>query len=478
MKAALVRNLANAVSYVITNMAVKDLSLLRAARPNLVQRILAVRPMLAAQRAGEVVQVIQDAIDEYEAQGSLTHPPPGESTEQSTLVSNGNAAGGPSTPSAKLVESTSERPPAGDVSQFSDDLWGRFAHTATRVSSKLFGQTISSKASPSTSPSVATKALSSLFAKAALSRSAIAGGSAATSENPAKNGKEVSPGFESVLQGIKDDLAPTRNGVTQGAESTTEKGDDAANRKNTLPKSETVPYIPANARSTVQSGASASASDAPGSTSHSDSAPAQQEVKRPKKDDVVQVKRKQGKKRDRAITNGDVVGDVEGKKPRIEGVVPAEASPSVAVPSELSPTGLASTSADSPLAASPLASGSGGSGKISKKGKQKKVRAEDIPVFDYSQEGNLLDNSAAARKVEPDVKGKGKKKDKKPKAPGGISEWKTLASHRFCPGYVFLLFPGPRADEVTVAIETPKFGKRAAKDMSQPKAGNKSGTFT
>lgn len=41
-----------------------------------------------------------------------------------------------------------------------------------------------------------------------------------------------------------------------------------------------------------------------------------------------------------------------------------------------------------------------------------------------------------------------------------------------------LLFPGPRADVVTVAIETPKFGKRAAKDMSQPKAGNKSGTFT
>lgn len=413
---------ANALSYVITNMAVKDLSLLRAARPNLVQRILSVRPMLAAQRTGEVVQVIQDAIDEYEAQGSLTHPPPGESTEHSTSISNGNASGGPSTPSAQLAESTSERPPPIDVGQSEDDLWGRFAHTATKVSSKLFGGTISSKASTSTESSIATKALSSLFAKAASTRSATASGSAA-SETPARNGKEVSPGFESVLQGIKDDLAPTPNGDSQSAESAMEKGDDAPNRKNALPKPETVPYIPANARSTVQSGASAAASDAPGPMSQIDSAPAQQEVKKPKKDDIVQVKRKQGKKRDRAITNGDVVGEVEGKKPKIEDVIPTEASSSVAMPSEPPITGLAPALADSPLAATPLASGSGESGKASKKAKRK-VRAEDIPAFDYSQEGNLLDNSAAARKVEPEVKGKGKKKDKKPKAPGGISEWR------------------------------------------------------
>lgn len=412
------------LSYVITNVAVKDLSLLRAAKPNLVQRILAVRPMLAAQRAEEVVQVIQDAIDEYEAQGSLTHPPPGKSTDQS--ISSGITSGLPSTLSAKRAESTSNCRPAGRVSESSDDLWGRFAHNATKVSSKLFGQSLSSKSfsSPAGAPSGGTKAVSSLFGKAMSAKSSTSGGFAATNRKAAKNGKEVSPGFESVLQGIKDDLAPTLNGDVKDAEHAIEQHDNAANRKNTLPEPETVPYVPAGARSTVQAGAFASASDAPGSLSQNDSAPAQHEVKKPKKDEVVQVKRKQGKKRDRAITNGDIVGDVEGKKPKLEGVIPTEASSSsnATVPSELSTTGLAPTLADSPLAASPLASGAAEPGKASKKGKKKKVLAEDIPVFDYSQEGNLLDNSAAARKVEPEVKGK-KKKDKRPKAPGGISEW-------------------------------------------------------
>ena len=97
-----------------------------------------------------------------------------------------------------------------------------------------------------------------------------------------------------------------------------------------------------------------------------------------------------------------------------------------------------------------------------KKTKKGKMKAENIPEFEYGAEPNLLDHPASFRRRESKVKGKKEKKKGKP------GEWACHVSDA----------EGKRVDQCRPWLGGADGGfGRSPADPSQPREGNRSGTF-
>ncbi|WWD18046.1 hypothetical protein CI109_102493 [Kwoniella shandongensis] len=236
---------------------------------------------------------------------------------------------------------------------------------------------------------------------------------------PRQNGraKEMSPGFQSVQSSIHGELEPKFAVLSH---------DDVDVGTSIKPlEPETVPFVPAEARKTTTI-AQANLSSLSEPEQPTTSAAATKKVEKVE-DGVVQVKKsKKQKKRDR-VGSSSIANDGSGKKPKLinEG----------------------ERSADQDVISVDIDAAGTKSVKKEKKAKKEKVNVQDIPEFDYANEPNLLDQPEGSGTKASGKKGKkGKKGKDKPQT--GIG-----------------------------AVEIPTFGPRPAKDASQPKTGNKSGTF-
>ncbi|WVR05806.1 hypothetical protein IAU60_002831 [Kwoniella sp. DSM 27419] len=338
---------------------------------------------------------------------------------QAKLVEDGPQAksASPAHPVQKVVKVAVESIPVPDVW---DAVTAPPYVVKAAPKSGLFGSTMKANAQHSTSSKKPVKSASGLFGSTLSASKAQKG---ATSSEP--RARLQSPGFEAVKRGLFDDLQPQAVSRPQIVEATADIG------KSMEP--EQVPFVPAAQRNT-SSAQQVSASSEPAALS-TENNPAEPPVapgtseKIKVEDGIVQVKKaRKVKKRSRvgstSVPNPD---DVE-KKPKLS--PPAEGDEAVVTPATTEVRG----------EAQPVSTA------VEKK-KKKKNRVQDVPEFDYANEPNLLDQPVAVSSVlGGGKKDKKKKKDKK--------EQKGIG-----------------------AVEIPTFGQRAARDMSQPKHGSKSGTF-
>lgn len=237
-----------------------------------------------------------------------------------------------------------------------DDVWADFTSTAPTTEtttttkpapkSSLFGSTISKKTSTSSpAPSVKPKG----------KNSALFGKTITTKKNT-----EASSSYGDVLGRIFMDLEPTKRPVVDNAEAITPAPVDiSTSSKVSIP----------------QTSITAFDQTAPIVESKSD-LPKPSPPKRPKTEDVVQVKKKTSKSKE--------------KKPEVK-----RGTGSIAGSSE---------------------PGWGMSGYKGKESKTKK-RSAEVPEFDYSTAPNVLDNPRSG------VKDQGKKKKKERKQPKGMSSF-------------------------------------------------------
>jgi hypothetical protein len=159
-----------------------------------------------------------------------------------------------------------------------------------------------------------------------------------------------------------------------------------------------------------------------------------------RKDEVLQVKRKKGKKRERANTTGDG----NGTTPVVQDFRTPAGSEATSEAPSAAPPSTASSAVESP-SVPPRAIPDASSHPAKKSKKERKVSPEDVPEFDYAKESNLLDNPTLmvkqAEQAHGKGKGKGKKdREKKPKAPGAMREsieqtsrWRKSAYRRQLP---------------------------------------------
>jgi len=256
--------------------------------------------------------------------------------------------------------------------------------------SKLFGKTFSAKLPKAEATGAAApqgrKATSSLF-----------GSAAKRSKAPASTTREASPSFAEINQGILAELAPPKPAVvTDGDQSNLKVAEG-------LPEPETVPFVPASARTTTFIEApDASSNEAPKSKPRKVAVP----VKEPSPEPVVVKMTKKQRKREREAAAKSAVSEV----PDMSGDAAVAASTSTA---DLA----AADTEDAPP-----------SSKKQKKEKKKKIAAEDIPQFDYTSVPNLLDNPEAAtggrkKKGKKDKKGGDKDQNRvgKSEDPGRVS---------------------------------------------------------
>ncbi|WVF70846.1 hypothetical protein IAT40_005640 [Kwoniella sp. CBS 6097] len=449
----LARQLDESPYYILPQDLLKRLSLLQGNSSVLIKREISsrrphlARAPIAEARSDELVKLIKDAKAEFAKIASDKPAGPSTSNESRTQTS----AKSLSTPKTAVVASVAKV--AAVQSASVPDVWVSVASPAQKpakqsAKSGLFGSTIKSSASASASGSSSfsssktTKASSSGLFGSALPNKVKAQKAAST---PTSNSKVrvMSPGFEAAQRTIHDALEPKP--LLKSSEN-----DDLDVGQPIQP--EQVPFVPATSRTTATAtrkastpsanqktvsaitGSDADATSAQAKTTETISKPAK-ESKSAIEDGVVQVKKvRKQKKRDRVgstSTPNDAsasgAGSSNGKKLKL--------SPPVEEPS-------ATTSSAGVVGS--------GSEVISAKAKKekKKIRAEDVPDFDYANEPNFIDQPGSAAAAQAADAGKGKKDKKKKKPQGGIG-----------------------------ALEIPTFGKRAARDMSQPKAGNKSGTF-
>lgn len=268
--------------------------------------------------------------------------------------------------------------------------------------------------------------------------------------------RELSPGFLKVMESMRMDLHP--KSMTSGSS----EGDGKMGLN-----PETVPFIPSNQRKTTatsslevrgkrplgltsesahpQSGQKASSSTAYAPTSGITStlikemSPQKSSKSGTVDEGVVQVKKsKKQKKRERASTTDRAGDDSDSKKAKLgtdgDGEFGAATPPAQAViPSvELLNTVI-------------VGEGGNANKSTASKNKKKKVKPEDIPAFDYASQPNLLDQPHSVIAQDDAKKKKKKFKEARPSGAG--------------------------------IVEVPTFGARPARDLSQPKQGNKSGTF-
>ncbi|KJE04090.1 exosome complex exonuclease RRP6 [Cryptococcus gattii NT-10] len=260
--------------------------------------------------------------------------------------------------------------------------------------------------------------------------------------------RELSPGFLKVMESMRMDLHP-RGMASGSSEGTVEKGLSP----------ETVPFIPSNQRKTTATpsleargkksfGLTTESSHLllPGQKASSPAAFAsdmssQKSSKFGTVDEgVVQVKKsKKQKKRERATTADGAGDDSDSKKAKLnadgdEGFGAATPPDQAVITTAVEPSNTVNV-------------GKRGDVKKSTTFKKKtKVKPQDIPAFDYANQPNLLDQPQSSAMAQVDTKKKKKKvKEARPSGAG--------------------------------IVEVPTFGARPARDLSQPKQGNKSGTF-
>ncbi|OCF33232.1 hypothetical protein I316_04973 [Kwoniella heveanensis BCC8398] len=436
----LARQLDESPFYIMPQDLLKRLALLQGSSPVTIKREISnkrsripVSPIVE-KRADELVQIIKEAKEEFAKSGSSKQVVDSSSVQVQDIVPKPSTA-------PKAVAITPVVQVAAGQSAAVPDVWGSVSSPVQKTAkpsakSGLFGSTIkpsapASSASSLSSSKTAKASTSGLFGSALPNKA----GAQKTVSTPVKSkARAMSPGFAAVQQTIHGALEPKPVPQTPGQ--------DVDIVKAIQP--EQVPFVPAASRKTASASDPASSSankkdtsEGVGSDAGASTAKAAESTAASTKqsttlseDGVVQVKKvRKQKKRDR-------VGSTS---------TPNDAS--------ASGTGLSSGKklklsppAEEPNGATFPAAGVGAGRVKAKKGK-KKIKVEDVPAFDYANEPNFLDQPSAAA-VQGESSGKGKKDKKKKKPQAGIG-----------------------------ALEIPTFGKRPARDMSQPKAGNKSQTF-
>ena len=373
-------------------------------RPTTTTSVLAVlgtrAPPLARQHAADIVQTIQEAKIAYETQ-SAAQPSGDIDAATSSLVPLPNAPTQSGTMPARMtrqaarISAMQAPPPKPDLEKWLD-VWadtskGQASQPAVATpASGLFGNSLKATKRVSQAPGKKKTAVSSMFG-------ASLGG--------ARGVKDASPGFADVMSDIFSQFTTREIKVS----ASTVSGSQGVKQKPTTLQPETVPFVPAESRSTIAESEVPTATSAPGVNAS---------PKKPK-DEIVAVKKKKQRKRDRAIsaatasatgaTGVSGAAELNSKKVKVE---PGDAS-------------------------------------TAPKPKEKKAKKElgEIPVFDYTTAPNLLDNpDSASRGADGEKKKRKKRKDKQ------------------------------KSDGPNGTIETPRFGK-TPRDLSQPKQGNKSGTF-
>ncbi|ODO11792.1 hypothetical protein I350_00576 [Cryptococcus amylolentus CBS 6273] len=298
----------------------------------------------------------------------------------------------------------------------------------TQAKSGLFGSTI--KSTPTFTPSSISslnkpKPTSGLFGKALPRAPAAQAQPASGPSTSARKQKELSPGFLKVMDDMRVEMAPKQ---------ILKRGEEEAGSGTLRPES--VPFVPAGQRKAapasgaVSSSARPAPAPAPQKATPSAAGPASKLSAPAPRDGIVQVKKskKQPQKKREASVGVDSDGSKKTKLNNGDG-----ASTSTTATPDVSPPGTPAVAPKSEKA----------------KGKKKeKVKPEDIPDFDYSTQPNLLDQPQSASSG-ADAKKKKKKNVKQAPKPGAFT-----------------------------GVEVPTFGARPARDMSQPKGGNKAGTFT
>ncbi|WWC66443.1 uncharacterized protein I206_100345 [Kwoniella pini CBS 10737] len=415
----LARELDESPIFIMPQDVLKTLALLKGTAPILVkQAVNPARAPLAAKRIDEIAEVIKAAKIEWAATQTEFNRKNEELAEaakakklgiiqQSQKRAEENLIPVPDVWDAITVLSTSQTAPSTSKSASTSK-----GQPKSTKKSGLFGSTITSNTkSPSSPPSTnvakSNKLTSSLFGKTLSNSSPADKGRKPRN----KRQKELSPGFENVQNSIHGELAPKKIDMVDVGSPV-------------MVKPEQVPYVPPTERITGQTQVQgfSSSSKAPqiegADQSTSNTAVVDTLPKKMKEEEgIVQVKKARKPKRERNGSSSIPSTASEGKKvkldtPPIEDVLEKKEEIKV------------------------------------KKVKKPKVKAQDIPEFDYSSVPNLLDQPHS---VIDGGKDKKKKKDKKQKDKKGGS---------------------------INAIEAPTFGARAARDMSGPKGGNKSGTFT
>ncbi|WVN85849.1 uncharacterized protein L203_101001 [Cryptococcus depauperatus CBS 7841] len=294
--------------------------------------------------------------------------------------------------------------------------------TRTATKSGLFGSTIKSTSAPSTtSVSLVTKKASGMFGET------LSKDNHQKADQLARDKRELSPGFLAVMDSMR-----------VGRPSATADEAQETDSKSLL-RPESVPFVPASQRmpkSTLPPVLTPKdkAAEAPNTSTTPLPAPTSKtsETVEVNENGVVQVKRsKKQRKRERGSTTS-ATSDV--KKFRLDDMGSSSAADTPSQSASPSPK------SESALMADKVKTATSGN----KKGKKPKVKPEDIPAFDYATQPNLLDQPQSFMGVDAE-----KVKKKKTQKPRGTS-----------------------------ALEVPTFGARPAKDLSQPREGNKSGTFT
>lgn len=328
------------------------------------------------------------------------------------------------------------------------DLWGDVtsveaasAPPKRKEQSGLFGKSLATTPKTGSNSVVKQNPTSALFGKTVKGKKAVA----------------ATP-FSKVKNEIFSELHGARSIETAApvAEPSSTVPDKAA-----LPAVETVPFVSSSSRFSGLKPITASSSKsatrpapAPGSPGKKapDTLPpvmapvaAPVTANKPKKDEIVQVKKKQ-KKRERAKSMAELDGE-GSKKAKSDDGVPSPIAAADKTAEQLkdakyiSATG--TTSASKPK---------------TKSSKGKKAAPADIPTFDYANEPNLLDNPKSGGRPEKPKKEKRKKKE------GG--EKKGKSDCQYC--------RQQPADEIVMTGAD--FGP-APKDKSGMRSGNRSGTF-
>ncbi|WRT64045.1 uncharacterized protein IL334_000973 [Kwoniella shivajii] len=425
------RELDESPIYIMPQDTLKNLSLLRGTAPILIkQAINPDRAPLAAARMNEITDVIKQAKAEW-----VSNQVQLAKQAEEELQSKANQK------QKKPTKTVFDPKPVPDVW----DAITIFPNSATKLDSVtpqksksgLFGSTIKSKpltTSSSSSSAIANsdKLGSSLFGQTLQYQS---GKGRKPRNKPAQRGnKELSPGFDNVQNTIHEELQPIQ------------KTDLATP---IIP--EQVPYIPSKSRTT-----NLPVDESPSISSHNPTdqepvsltpadhsqlkAEAGSEKKKKKEDGIVQVKKTRKPKRERGASSSIPSTDGKGKKVKLD--TPPESPQSLNQDQHHTENeveiGTSIVKADNEK----------GKEKKPRKDKKAKLKVEEIPEFDYSSMPNLLDQPSASSKDASSVTNAKDKKKKKKDKKGGIG-----------------------------AIETPVFGPKAARDLSQPKGGNKSGTF-
>ncbi|WWC86140.1 uncharacterized protein L201_001012 [Kwoniella dendrophila CBS 6074] len=414
------RELDESPIYIMPQDILKTLALLRGTAPLLIrQAVNPTRAPIAAERIGEIGEVIKQAKTEWQV------------TQADNIRKAEASAGAAKAKQLGVIQKRQQQGPFVPIpipdvwdaitvpipATIKDNTPSSSSKAKSIKTSGLFGSTI--KSSTSTSNSASSSSPSVINSTKFKSSSLF--GQTLNNQSPAGKGRKPR---QANKRGDKE-LSPGFENVQNSIHSELEPKKPEIDIGIPI-KPEQVPYVPPTERNIVTTNnISNSSAVAQHASTAPVSAPAPVKVEKKKPEEgIVQVKKQRKPKRERGgssslpSTSGGVNGISGGiKKVKLD-TPPNE---TMTENQQVKP----------------------------KKEKKKQIKTDEIPEFDYSSMPNLLDQPNSVSSSSTLAHGKDKKKKKKEKKSGGIG-----------------------------AIEAPTFGARAARDLSQPKGGNKSGTFT